>query len=70
MLQNCELAFELMADMEQMFARGVLWSLHAIDDSSSDTMPGVVSSSNLSAFRARSRLDASRFGPNGLKLEN
>ena len=34
------------------------------------TMPGVVSSSNLSAFRARSRLDTSRFGPNGLKLKN
>ena len=71
MLQNCELALELMADMEQMSARGVLRRcLHFHATRISHTMPWVVSLSNLSAFRkTRSRLDTSRFGPNGLKLE-
>ena len=71
MLQNCELALELMADMEQMFDLRVLRCFHFVHVTRiSHTMPGVVSLSNLSAFRARSRLDTSRFGPNGLKLEN
>jgi dynein heavy chain len=71
MLQNCELALELMADMEQMFARGVpRRCLHFKTTRVHQRRRWVVFLSNLSALRARSRLDTSRFGPNGLKLEN